>query len=184
MGKLVRKDMKNAGLYIGVGILAFAAGVVAWSLRKQDLGVQPAQSTARELPLSKELVSRSLQSHSFTTLKLKRNSIDEIIWRWLKTSIANYPQNWIKLNISDAERYHVILERPRVLEEGELAYLNQELQKQGLSLLEKGKRYQELTIYQGNIICPSWSGFIDVDDPRLVYFVGTLRLIRRRIGAS
>jgi hypothetical protein len=95
------------------------------------------------------------------------------VWRWLKASIATFPQNWVKLNISDSESYGVVLEPLSVLDEAQLDFYNRELEQKGLPPLEKGKRYQPITVYQGTIICPSWSGLIDVEEARLVYFAGS-----------
>ena len=101
-----------------------------------------------------------------------RNSDDEIVWRWLRESIAGYPQNWVKLNVSNSESYGVVLYPLKELESTELNYCNKELNEKGLPSLVKGKRYLPISVYQGNIICPSWSGFIDVEEAELVYFIG------------
>jgi hypothetical protein len=174
--------MKRFVPYIGIALLAFVVGTIAATLwkshysRSQNSPLQApaliAQGVEPEWPLTKQIVSRSLQSHSFRTDKLRRNSNDEIVWRWLKESIAGYPQNWVKLNISDGESYGVVLYPLKVLESTELNYYNKELSEKGLPPLARGKRYLPLNVYQGNIICPSWSGFIDVEEAKLVYFVG------------
>jgi len=167
---------KRLLLYTCIALCGFAFGVVAERLWKVSLH-RSTEVTApiieRERPLTKELVSRSLQSHSFRTDKLRRNSNDEVVWRWLKDSIATFPQNWVKLNISDSESYAVVLDPLSVLDESELDFYNKELEKKGLPPLEKGKRYQPITVYRGNIICPNWSGIIDVEEARLVYFAGS-----------
>ena len=119
-----------------------------------------------------EVVSRSLQTHSFRTDKLRRNSNDEIVWRWLKREIAAYPQNWVKLTISDTESYGVVLYPLKAVEATELNHINKELNEKGLPPLEKDKRYLPIDVYQGDTICPSWAGFIDVEEPKLVYFLG------------
>src|SRR5258705_13416264 len=168
--------MKRFVLYVGIALFAFAFGVIAASLWKSHANRSPvvaAQKVEEEWPLTKQIVSRSLQSHSFRTDKLRRNSNDEIVWRWLQESIATYPQNWVKLNISDAENYGVVLYPLKALEATELGYANKELNQKGLASLEKNKRYLPIQIYQGNIICPSWSGFIDVEEAKLVYFTGS-----------
>jgi len=42
-----------------------------------------------------------------------------------------------------------------------------------LPSLDKSKSYQRITVHQGNIICPSWSGIIDIEEAKLVFFEGT-----------
>jgi len=166
-------------LHLGTALFAFGVGAVAgtaWkshSLRSQTAPVivQPAEQ--QEWPLTKQIVSRSLQSHSFRSDKLRRNSNEEIVWRWLKESISAYRQNWVKLNISDKESYGVVLYPPRVLELTELSQYNKELNEKGSPSLEKDKRYLPISVYQGNIGCPNWSGFIDVEEAKLVYFAGS-----------
>jgi hypothetical protein len=169
--------MKRFVLYLGIALLAFAVGAIAATLWKSHSSRSHTpvltQGVEEEWPLTKQIVSRSLQSHSFRTDKLRRNSNDEIVWRWLQESIAAYPQNWVKLNISDTESYGVVLYPLKALEATELSYANKELNQKGLASLEKNKRYLPIQIYQGNIICPSWSGFIDVEEAKLVYFTGS-----------
>ena len=100
------------------------------------------------------------------------NSNDDVVWRWLKESLAKYPQNWVKLDISDNHIYGVVLYPPKVLESGELAHCNQELATKGLSPLTAGRRYIPVQVNIDNIMCPDWHGFIDADETRLVYFEG------------
>jgi hypothetical protein len=171
-------NMKRLILHVGTTLLSFMVGAVAATLWKShhNRSQTPTvitQAVEAERPLTKQNVSRSLLSRSFRTDKLRKNSNDEIVWRWLKESIARYPQNWVKLNISDTETYSVVLDPPKELDTAELNYLNKELNEKGLASLIKGKRYLPIDVYQSNIICPSWSGFIDAEEARLVYFVGT-----------
>ena len=165
-----------------VALIAFVLAIFATALwrshfsRPHDTRSQEnaviSQHVEQPWPLKKEIVSRSLQSHSFRTNKLKRNSNDEIVWRWLKEAIAAYPQNWVKLNISDSESYGVVLDPPKVLDSSELDFYNRELKEKGLPTLTKHKRYLPIDVYRGTLVCPSWSGFIDVEEAKLVYFVG------------
>ncbi len=94
------------------------------------------------------------------------------MWRWLKESIVNYPQNWVKLDISDEHTYGVVLYPPEVLEPGELVHCNRELAGKGLPRLTKGKQYIPVQVNIDNVMCPDWHGFIDADEARLVYFEG------------
>jgi len=170
--------MKRLVLNISIASLAFASGVIAATLWKAhssrtQASIVISQGFEAEWPLTKQIVSRSLQSHSFRTDKLRRNSNDEIVWRWLKESILEYPQNWVKLNISDNESYGVVLYPLKVLEASELDYYNKELQKKGLPTLKRGKGYQPINVYQSSIACPNWSGMIDVEEAKLVYFAGS-----------
>jgi hypothetical protein len=75
--------------------------------------------------------------------------------------------------LSEVLRVAIVLYPPKELDTAELDYLNKELNEKGLASLTKGKRYLPIDVYQGSIICPSWSGFIDAEETRLVYFVGT-----------
>jgi len=169
--------MRRLVLHLGIALLAFVVGAIAATLWKSQFSRSQAptivtQAVEEEWPLTRQIVSRSLQSHSFRTDKLRRNSNDEIVWRWLRESIRRYPQNWVKLNISDNEGYGVVLYPLKVLESTEFDHRNKELKEKGLPSLAKGKRYLPMNLYQGNIICPSWSGLIDVEEAKLVYFVG------------
>ena len=171
--------MKRSLLHIGIVLLAFVTGLVAaglWKFRSRanqnPQKIAPA-ADEQEWPLTKELVSRSLQTHSFRTDKLRRNSHDDIVWRWLKQSISSYPQNWVKLDISDQESYGVVLYPSTLLEPSALSYCNQQLSEKGWPPLEKGKRYLPIDVYHGDIICPSWSGLIDLEQGKLVYFAGS-----------
>ena len=163
-------------LYVGVALCAFVSGIFVDRLLRPPVhhrAVAVVQHNQEHWPLTKQLVSRSLQSRGFRTDKLRRNSNDEIVWRWLKESIANFPQNWVKLKIVDGESYSVSFDPLTVLEPSHLDYYNQELKKKGLPPLEKDKRYQPITVHQGSIICPNWSGLIDVEEAKLVYFEGS-----------
>ena len=170
--------MKRLILYFGIATLAFSIGAAAgrlWqthSSHSQSADVISQRLEQELWPLSREIVSRSLQSHGFRTDKLRRNSNDEIVWRWLKESIVAYPQNWVKLNISYNEIYAVVMYPPEVIEASQLDYYNKELQEKGLPSLEQGKRYLPIHVYQGDIICPGWFGLIDMEEAKLVFFEG------------
>ncbi len=168
--------MQRLVIEIGIAILIFAAGVgVGLRLHsRQSTPQSPSseQQLEEEWPLTNKVVSRSLQTHVFRTNKLRRNSDPEIVWRWLKQTIATYPQNWVRLNISDGESYGVVLYPQKSLNSTELSYYNKELQEKGMPLLREGRRYLPIQINQGDIICPNWTGLVDVEDVRLVYFAG------------
>ena len=177
--------MKRLVLYIGTALLSFVVGAAAatvWHSRHSRLQTPPPalipepvekeQPVVEEWPLTKLIVSRSLQTHSFGTDKLLKNSDDEIVWRWLKGEIARYPQNWVKLNVSDKECCGVVLYPMKVLEPGELIHINRELDQKGWPPLARNKRYLPINVYRDTVICPSWSGYIDVEEAKLVYFLG------------
>ena len=170
--------MRRMLLLIEIALLIFSLGTLArtgWNAHRSRL--QPVVATTKgakekEWPLSKKLVARSLQSHSFRTDKLRRNTNDEVVWRWLKESIADYPQNWVKLHISDNETYGVVVHPQKALESEMLEHYNRELSGKGLPLLKARQRYLPISVYHGDLICPTWSGLIDVEEARLVYFLG------------
>jgi hypothetical protein len=168
--------MKRWVLYFCIAIFAFAFGVIAarlWKSHSTPSPIVTVEKMEEEWPLTKEIVLRSLQSHSFRTDKLRRNSNDEVVWRWLKASIATFPQNWVKLNISEGESYGVVLYPLRVLETSELSHYNKELNRKGLPVLNNKKRYLPINVYQGNLICPNWYGIIDIEEAKLVYLEGS-----------
>jgi hypothetical protein len=170
--------MKRYLLFLVLATFAFALGVVntnrwnRWKSRPALPSIVKVSNLEKEWPLTSQLVSRSLQTHTFTTKKLERNSEDEIVWRWLKDSIQAFPQNWVKLTISEDESYGVVLYRQEKVDDSQLEYYNLELKKKGLPPLQKGKRYQRVNVHESNIICPSWQGLIDVEEAKLVYFEG------------
>jgi hypothetical protein len=159
----------------------FVAGVAlgaGWHARRTRVSQTPQpvsapQSDQTPWPLTKQIVARSLQTQTFRTDKLRTNSDHDVVWRWLKESIAQYPQNWVKLDISDQHTYGIVLYPPKTLEPSELIHCNRELASKGLPLLIAGKRYIPLQVYIDDIICPSWDGFIDADEAQLVYFYGS-----------
>jgi hypothetical protein len=164
---------------IAIALFAFVVGAIiggAWKSSRiharapGTIGAE--QKQEEELPLTRALVTRSLQTHGFRSDKLKRNSSDEIVWRWLKDSIQTYPQNWVKLTFTENERYSVVLDYADVASTDEIRYYNHELAQEGLPLITDGKRYVHFRVHQGNIVCPSWDGLIDVEAARLVYFAG------------
>lgn len=168
--------LTRPALYAGVVLGAFIVGITADRLFKspsQPSSVIAIKVNPQPRPLTRQLVSRSLQTRSFRTDKLRTNSNDEIVWRWLKESIANFPQNWVKLKISDGEVYSVIFDPLAVPDPRTLEYYNRELEKKGLPPLEKGKRYQQITVYHDTTVCPNWSGLIDVEEAKLVFFAGS-----------
>src|ERR1051326_1626224 len=176
--------MQRVTLQIVLAIVIFAGGIAAgaaWHARRSHKTTLPTATNPTQVaqtpaekpwPLTKQIVSRSLQTQSFRTDKLRRNSDHEVVWRWLKDSIANYPQNWVKLDISDQHTYDVVLYPPQVLEPGEVTHCNRELAGKGLPPLTAGKPYLPGQVNIDDIICPDWHGFIDADEARLVYFEG------------
>jgi hypothetical protein len=173
--------MRRLTIHFAIALLTFTIGVLSGVIwyAKRNQSVKPqaevaqaaSKSEDQEWPLTTELVARALQTRVISTKRLRRNSNDEIVWRWLKQSIADYPQNFVKLNISETEHYSVVIYRARILSEYELTRINPRLKEQGRPLLEVGKKYAELQI-QGNIACPDWYGLIDLDEAKLLYFEG------------
>jgi hypothetical protein len=90
----------------------------------------------------------------------------------LKESIGAYPQNWVRLEIKENESYGVVLYPITSIEPSMLVSYNRELKAKGLPLLQENKRYLPIDLYRGDIICPSWEGLIDIEEARLVYFIG------------
>jgi hypothetical protein len=174
--------MRRLTIHFAIALLTFTIGVLSgafWYAKRNQSVKQQAEvaqaapkSEDQEWPLSPELVARALQTRVISTKRLRRNGDDEIVWRWLKQSIADYPQNFVKLNISEAEHYSVVLYRPTILSANQLAQINIQLKEQGRPLLEAGKKYAELQVNQGNIACPDWYGLIDLDEAKLKYFQG------------
>lgn len=176
--------MRNLSLRLLIGLLTFAVGIafgVLWQSYRSHKDDQSQKQVAEppshvsqeeEWELTPELVSRALQTRVITTKQLRRNSGDEVVWRWLKQSIAEYPQNFVKLNISESEHYGVIIYKAETLTESEMTHYNRELKSRGLPLLEEGKAYGRLQVTQSNIICPSWIGLVDLEKAKLVYFAG------------
>ena len=173
--------MRRLLVEVALALLILATGVgigARWQAHRSPSQIPSSvkqeveQVGEQEYPLTKELISRSLQSHAFRTDNLRRNSHNKIVWRWLKESIANYPQNWVRLDISYDEIYGVVLYPQKNLSSAMLTRYNRELKEKGMSLLREGKRYLPIDVYQGDIICPSWSGLVDVEEAKLVYFLG------------
>ena len=170
--------MRRSLLEILLALLIFAIGVGSGARWQAHRNPSPIPSSVTQevdqekWPLTKVIVSRSLQTHIFRTDKLRRNSDPEIVWRWFKETLSTYPQNWVKLTISDDESYGVVLYPQKELDSTTLTYYNKELSERGLPLLREGKRYLPIQINQSNIICPNWQGLVDVEEVKLVYFAG------------
>lgn len=178
--------MRRLTLHLTIALLTFAIGVMSgaiWFAKWNPSTNQPPKliesapnrspaQEEKEWPLTAELVSRALQTRIISTKRLRRNSDDEVVWRWFKESIAEYPQDFVELRFIDAEDYSVVIYRTKSLDAGELRYANQHLQERGLPLLQANKRYAKLQVNQGNIVCPSWHGYVDLDNAKLVYFRG------------
>jgi hypothetical protein len=171
-------QMRRAILYLGITSLTFGVGVsigMRWKafLDHQSSTAHPEiHSEEPQWTLTDQLVRRSLQTHSFRSDKVRRNSNDEVVWRWLKESIAQYPQNWFQLKISEGESYGVVLYPMTVLEPQEIIYYNRQLKAKKLPILDPAKQYLPINVYRGDIICPNWAGLIDVEEAKLVFFEG------------
>lgn len=178
--------MRRLIVHLAIALLTFTTGIMSgafWYARRSQSNnlflnqqseiAQSAQNTEEpEWPLTSELVSRALQTRVISTKRLRRNGDDEIVWRWLKQAIANYPQNFVKLNISETEHYSIVIYKSIIIDNTQLARINDQLKKQGLPLLQTGKRYARLQVNQSNILCPDWYGLIDLEAAELMYFEG------------
>lgn len=174
--------MRRLTIYFAIALLTFTMGVMSGAfwyaklnqpVERQVEITQTAPNLAeQEWAPTTELVSRALQTRIISTKRLRRNGDDEIVWRWLKKSVAEYPQNFVNLNISETEHYSVVINRPVILDQNQLAYINNQLKEQRRLPLEAGKRYAELQVNQGNIACPDWYGLIDLEAAKLMYFEG------------
>ena len=173
--------MRRLVVQIVIVIAVFAGGLAlgaVWHARRSRVATPPAPSPVAQRadekpwPLTKQTVARSLQSHSFRTDKLLMNSHDDVVWRWLKDSIAKYPQNWVKLDLTGEHSYGVVLYPSKVLDPNEITHCNKELSSKGLPLMQPGKRYIPVQVNIDNLMCPDWHGFIDADEAQLIYFEG------------
>jgi hypothetical protein len=171
-----RKCMKRIVTHLSIALLTFIIGIisgVAWHTHRGRADDRTAsRADEQEWPLKPEMVLRALRTRTIATKRLRRNSNEEVIWRWLKQSIAEYPQGSLKLDISENEEYFVAIYGPTTLDENQLAHINDQLKKRGRPPLPPGKNYAEVDITRGDILCPSWQGWIDLDEARLVYFEG------------
>jgi hypothetical protein len=163
--------------------LGIAAGVAWLRLHRHDS--QPARinrsqpdkaQEESELPLTSILVARSLQTRAVQTKDLKRNSSDEIIWRWLRQEITRYQSTpdykrvSLVLPLKDEHEYELTLHQ---VNEEEFKSANQFLLREGLPPLKPERRYARVGIHLDNLICPDWGGYIDLEEPKLVFFRGT-----------
>ena len=177
--------MRRLIIHLAIAFLTFTIGVTSgafWYARRQVNSQQvkpwsgmlqsPQNAEELEWPLTPELVSRALQTRIISTKRFRRNSDDEVVWRWLKQSIAQYPQNFVRLNISDGENYSIVLYKSTFLNKFQLNRINGQLKEQGRPLLKADKKYTELQVRQGTILCPDWYGLIDLDAAKLMYFEG------------
>ncbi len=179
--------MRRFAFPLAIALLTFTVGVLFGAFgyarrghinnhpREQPEVTQKQSVTGREgeeWPLTAPLVSRALQTRIITTKQLRRNSDDEIVWRWLKQSIVEYPQDWPSLKIAESDHYFVVIYRADVLDTVSLRYHNKKLKARNLPLLKAEKRYAKLQVNVGDIDCPNWTGLVDLEEARLVYFEG------------
>ncbi len=179
--------MRRFAFRLAVALLTFTLGVVSGAFgyaRRSHVNSRPQKEPEAtreqrannqqetEWPLTAPLVSRALQTRVITTKRLRRNTDDEIVWRWLKQSIAEYPQAWPSLEIVESDHYFVVIYRADVLDTVSLRYHNKKLKARNLPLLKAEKRYAKLQVNVGGIDCPNWTGLVDLEEARLVYFEG------------
>jgi hypothetical protein len=175
--------MRNLLPKIAAALITFALGAASgavWLRFHEPAKVdssQPAMLQEQpEFTLTSILVARSLQTRVIPTKNLKRNSSNEIIWRWLKQEIARYQSipgyenQSLVLPLSDTHEYRVTLYQ---MNEEEFKAANQVLLREGLPLLKADHQYARLGIHIDDIICPNWGGYVDLEEPRLVFFRGS-----------
>jgi len=174
--------MRNWLLRAGMALITFSLGVgvgAVW-LRQQPKPVRAESPSGAkeelEWQLTPNLVSRSLSTRSIPTRNLKRNSPDDVVWRWLKQSISEYQsapgydERSAILPLADEHKYSVELS---VLTDDDLKNWNEYLRRENLPPLSPGRRYARLSVFLDDWICPNWGGVIDLDEPRLVHFHGS-----------
>src|ERR1044072_65499 len=137
--------MRHRFLQIAATLLIFALGILCgtlWHSRQNQSNQQPSTTVDSqqsqlaniqeedEWTLTPEIVSRALQTKIIRTTSLRRNSDDEVVWRWLKQSVTDYHRDWLKLNISETEQYGVVIYPASILSSNELSYCNQQLREQ------------------------------------------------------
>jgi len=178
--------MGRFGFRLATALLTFTLGVMSGAFGyarrghiNSDLGKQPeatqeqsATNHEEEWPLTAPIVSRALQTRVITTKRLRRNSDDEVVWRWLKQSIVEYPQDWPSLKIAESDHYFVVIYGADVLDTVSLRNRNKKLKARNLPLLKAEKRYAKLQVNVGGTDCPNWTGLVELEEARLVYFEG------------
>lgn len=179
--------MRRFAFRLAVAVLTFILGVMSgafWYARRGNTNGQllkppeaareqsAIEQKEEERPLTAPLVSRALQTRTISTKRLPRNGNDDVVWRWLKKSIGEYPQAWPSLEIKESEHYFIVIYRAEVLDPISLKHRNAELKARKLPLLKAGKRYAILQVNEANTECPSWTGLIDLEDAKLAYFEG------------
>lgn len=179
--------MRRFAFRLAVALFTFILGMMSgafWYARRGHSNDHPlkqpevareqsaTEQKGEEWPLTAPLVSRALQTRTISTKRLRRNSNDEVVWRWLKKSIGEYPQDWPSLEIKESEHYFIVISKAEVLDPVLLKHRNMKLKTRNLPLLKARKRYAMLQVNEGNIECPSWAGLIDLEEAKLIYFEG------------
>ena len=168
--------MKTLSLRIIVLLISFALGVTSVILVSRFYDRQTATIPARETPITSapDLVAALRNTEPIFTDQFKKDSNDDKTWRWLKEEIARYQnspeyvQRSLSLPLDDNYRYQISFEeitgdnfKP------ELQYWRS----QGVQL-RPDHRYAWFWVSVDNVVCPSWSGVIDMTDPGLIFFDG------------
>jgi hypothetical protein len=157
-------------LLIGIGIgLAFSINLHP---RQSQASSQTEQASESEIIPGPSLVKASLRTRSISTKRLRKNSHDEFTWRWIKDSIEQYPQDLFALTFSESQSYSVTMYRLGSDDTDELRYINEELAKREKPQLKANGMYARIELRVADIVCPDWYGVIDLEEPKLLFFVG------------
>lgn len=157
-------------LLVGVGI-GLAVSINLHS-RQSQTSSQAEQVSENEIIPGPPLLKTSLRTRSITAKHLRKNSYDEFTWRWIKDSIEQYPQVLFPLSFSESQSYSVTMYRLGSDDADELRYINEELGKRGKPLLKANGMYTRIELRVADIDCPDWYGVVDLDEPKLLFFVG------------
>lgn len=182
--------MRRLITHLIVALVTFGVGLTAgvvWYAKRSHLNTQPPMRTVTaplnhrqeepDLPLVPEAVARALQTRQILTKHLAQNSDDDMAWRWLKQAISeyqstsSYKQHSLMLPLSDAHDYIVVIHTSPLSQE-EVEYFNEELQKEGRPALRVNRRYSQVQVNYDQIACPVWSGVVDLEALKLVFFRG------------
>jgi hypothetical protein len=169
--------MKTLLIRIIALLISFAAGVASVIVIPcfDDRPLATVSGPELTVAYAPDLIAAARHGQSITTAGLKPNSNDYETRGWLKDEItryqssAEYLRESIPLPLEDGHKYEVSFQEITGdnLKE-ELVFL----QKSGVPL-SPAHQYVWVWVTVDNIVCPSWSGVIDVSEPGLIFFEGS-----------